>query len=358
MKPGLFAHSSLAALASLVTLAGLAPTLGGCGSLGDVDHREPLAILQGQLTQASASASSTPSNVRVAVVWMNIEGDGYKVTQDVRAEAVFPSSFRLELTDPPPAAAMWKAPAQKPDVGPAPIPNPDGPAPAPDTEGSRVATMSDVATSTLAIAYGAVVAYEDRNGNGKLDLVDDGASSYIDRILGSNSDLALLYIEGTPPADAKDKNGRLPNPGYNIYRGIGRACEDVAVGSDTLATRSEGSSTTPCALPEWLPMTTAYNLPLTADPKFAKIMCRSSDNSSSGSGGVAPVATPGPGPSGKYPSPTDPSLHCDADGKTYSYSACTKYSEGLCKGDVLTCESSRWSMPTATAPAGWPCTIP
>lgn len=357
MKRRLFPHSSLAALASLAVVAGFAPTVGGCGSLGDVDHREPLAVLQGQLTQTSTPVA-TPSNVRVAVVWMNFDGDGYRVTQDVRAEAVFPSSFRLELTDPPPAEAMFTEkngggsatePSDPPTVGREPAPAPDD-----------VTTKSEKVTSPFTIAYGSVVAYEDRNGNGKLDLVDEGASTYVDRILGSNADMSLIYFEGTVPAEAKDKNGRLPNRGYNIYRGITRACEPDATNESTLETKSEGIEPRGCTAPEWLPMSTAYNLPLTADPKFAQIMCRNGDRRESTGSETVPLPnpTPGPGPNGKYPSADDPRLACADGGKTYFYSECVTYSEGLCKGDVMRCTSTYWSMPTATAPAGWPCTIP
>ena len=104
---------SLLIFAPLVTLA-LA-----CGSLGDVSHREPLAVLDGELTQTSTVVSpATPSStLRVAVVWASVDGtSSYKTAQDIVATPVFPSKFRLELTDPPPAEAMSSTPgpARKP----------------------------------------------------------------------------------------------------------------------------------------------------------------------------------------------------------------------------------------------------
>lgn len=344
-----------------------APLAAGCGSLGDVDHREPLAVLQGQLTQTSAAATAAPSNVRIAVVWMNVVGDGYRVTQDVQATPVFPSSFRLELTDPPPQEAMMTRDSKKaepPETSPSTPATPGSPpsggtTPTPDTDRVGTRSETDKWPASFSLAYGAVVAYEDKNGNGKLDLVDDGASSYIDRILGANEDLALLYIEGTTPADAKDKNGKMPSAGYNIYRGLGRSCElEADATNGTPRTQSE-STAKPCSTPEWLGMNTLYDLPLTADPKFAKIMCRSGNASGTGSETtIARTPTPGPGPNGVYPKVGDPNLHCASDGKTYYYSECKTYSEGLCKGDIMTCSSTSWSMPTATTPDGWPCTVP
>lgn len=370
MKRRLFTRPAFASLASLAAVACLAPIAGGCGSLGDVEHREPLAVIQGQLTQAATAPATTPSNVRIAVVWMNIDGSGYRATQDVKATPVFPSSYRLELTDPPPREAMSTGEKQTTPSDPPTVPQePPSSGTTPSPGADNVGTRSHVNNwpSGFAMAYGAVVAYEDRNGNGKLDLVDDGASSYVDRILGANEDLSLLYIEGTAPAEAKDKKGHMPVQGFNIYRGIGRSCEvDDATNSgsatldDTIKPKSEGGPAIPCTEPEWLGMNTAYNLPLTADPKFSKIMCKSggkTDTGSSLSGGVS-TPTPGPGPNGKYPSATDPNLSCSADGKTYVYTVCTTYSEGLCKGDVLTCTSSTWSMPGTTKPEGWPCNLP
>lgn len=347
-----FAFSCFAALLCA------APLAAGCGSLGDVDHREPLAVLQGQLTQTSAAATAAPSNVRIAVVWMNVVGDGYRVTQDVQATPVFPSSFRLELTDPPPREAMMTRDSHKaeaPGEAPTAPSSSGGATPDPDTDKVNTRSETDKWPADFGLAYGAVVAYEDKNGNGKLDLVDDGASSYVDRILGANEDLALLYIEGTVPAEAKDKNGKLPSAGYNIYRGLGRTCEADA----TNETPSKGGQPARCGAPEWLGMNTLYDLPLTADPKFAKIMCRSGASAGSGSeSALAATPTPGPGPNGAYPKAGDPNLYCAADGKTYYYSECKTYSEGLCKGDIMTCSSTSWSMPTATPPQGWPCTVP
>ena len=370
MKRRHFTSSAFASLASAAALACLAPVAGGCGSLGDVDRREPLAVIQGQLTQAGTTSAAAPSNVRIAVVWMNVSDSSYRATQDVQATPVFPSSYRLELTDPPPREAMASeesSPSEAPDAPSTPG-NPGTPTPTPDPDKIGTRNVGERPSTAFSVAYGAVVAYEDRNGNGKLDLVDASATSYVDRILGANADLALIYIEGTAPEDAKDKNGRLPTAGFNIYRGIGRNCEYDATNGSALETRSAVSPTSEgagnaCAQPEWLGMSAAYNLPLTADPKFSKIMCKNGgDDSDSASAENLPgsdaQAPAGPGPNGKYPSKTDPNLRCAADGKSYTYSECVTYSEGLCKGDVMNCRNSAWSMPGTTAPAGWPCTLP
>ena len=97
---------------------------------------------------------------------------------------------------------------------------------------------------------GAIVAYDDLNGNGRLDLVDQGATAYVDRILGANEDVILSYFEGTLKSELTDPAGHMPALGFNLFA------------------LPKGSA--PGA---WLPIETPYTLPLTANPKFSQIMC-------------------------------------------------------------------------------------
>ena len=368
MKRRIFTAKS-ASLASLTALAALASGAAGCGSLGDVNHKEPLAILQGQLTQSAAASTAAPSNVRIAVLWMNVENSSYRATQDIQAKAVFPSQFRLELTDPPPREAIATRDTDTHGDDPSPVaPSEPGsggmqPSPDPDTKSlgaGHLKAQSDASRwpAGFGVAYGAVVAYEDKNGNGKLDLVDDGAASYTDRILGANDNLALVYIEGTAPADFKDKNGHMPSAGFNLIKNIGGAtnCEtDATLKGASLQPRG---GCTPSGGPEWLGMSTLYDLPLTADPRFAELMCKSGGgNAGEGSASIAQVAE-GPGPNGKYPAANDPALVCAPDATTYSYSECTRIDRGLCRGTIESCKYTMWKIPGggSTPPAGWPCT--
>jgi hypothetical protein len=374
----------------------LAATL-ACGSIDDPNKKKPLAVLEGQLTQASTAQSAAPAaatSVRIAVVWAAVDGRGYKSTQDIPAEAVFPSKFRLELTEPPPESAMISRGTSKQGDGPPPDPPQAGPSPAPapappqgggsggvpgaKSTGVRPMDSTKGWPADFAVAVGSVVAYEDKNGNGKLDLVDDGATSYIDRILGANEKMLLVYTEGSHfPAELTAPNGTTPSLGYNLMN-LGEPCAageatDRAT-TDQGGAAGRGSPPPPCDASNqggWLPMTTLYELPLTADPRFGKIMCKSSSFfGEGGSGGGDAIyesdvyypgkpVTPGPGPDGKYPAKNDPNVYCQDGGRVYSYTKCEEISQGLCKGTIVSCTSSLHGFPAGatTPPADWPCTV-
>ena len=221
----------------------------------------------------------------------------------------------------------------------------------------------------FALAVGTIVAYEDLNGNGKLDLVDDEATSYVDRVLGANEDLLLVYTEGkTFPPELVAPNGSKPVPGYNLLRiprCVGEATAEAASGPS-----GEGSTTTSSCDGDdfgWLPITTLYDLPLTAEPRFATLMCKNDGGifgGGSGGGSVgsstlpAPGALPpGPGPGGKWPAKGDPNVSCLPDGSGYYYTQCTTISQGLCKGTITECTATGWSSPTSPPPAEWPCPV-
>jgi hypothetical protein len=279
--------------AMLAMLALLAPLAAGCGSAGEVERRAPIATLDGAMT-AQALTSPPTSSFRIAVIWT--DGKHYVATQDVPATPVFPSRFHLQFVDPPPASVM--------------VP---------------------VDTGNGSIAVGAIVAYEDKNGNGALDLVDEDASSFVDRILGTNSSLLLVYGEGVTATD--DTPAVL---GYELMK-----LEGCARGEDCLFKSSI------------LPLTTAYDLPLTDDPAFAWMMCTNGGGGSTSSGGTTPDEV-GPGPDG-WPAKDDPAVECRADRKSYVYTKCTSEVVGLCKGTNESCTSTAWTFAGSTPPAAWPC---
>lgn len=312
-----------------------------CGDLGDADERPPLAVIEGQLSVASTNADLTQNaNVRVAVLW-GTSTTGYKNSVDAPVSPVFPSKFRLEITDPPPADSM---------VGPAPEPAPTQD----NTSGlsQRIVPANAPGSGGYKVAAGTIVAYEDLNGNGRLDLIGPDTAP-VDRVLGTNDELAVVYFEGDPPP--LDEYGRPSNAtrGYNLRRTP--RCAPP--------TRSAGGSgqTTPCELPTWLPITTPYELLISADPELAGMMCDSTTGTMDAypdTSNVKPGETPppGPGPSG-WPAADDPNLRCMPDGKSYSYGTCETTSKGLCKGWVQRCSNDRWSLPAGEPPAGWPCLI-
>lgn len=221
-----------------------AMVLGGCGSLTGDPHASPVfATLTGQIT--NPEALPTPGAIRVAVVWrseptigrspLNAPGN-YSVAEDVAVQPIFPASFRIDFNGPPPEAAMNTAPP---------------PEPATPTNGCSGNLCPGVPPGPYyGYAFGALVVYADQNGNGKLDLVPENATSYVDRILGVNPDMNILYTEGTPPSDTSK---HLPNPplGYVL---LGITPCPVPAGDAGPA----GSSSSCVPTGGWLPFSTPY----------------------------------------------------------------------------------------------------
>jgi hypothetical protein len=369
-------------LTSCALLSALAT---GCGSLADnTDQHEPLAVLQGEL--ANPDALATSSNVRVAVIWNcgDLDGNMYRVSQEVEVQPVFPSRFRLELTDPPPADCMVNPFADGDDnvsEGKGGPDDPDVPPSAPTTPQDTTASIP----SNFRIGIGTIAAYDDLNGNGKLDLVDPDAAEYIDAVLGANESLMLVYLEGSLPQgwdELKDGNGNLPSLGYNLLNFNEPIAipdsGDVAIwcgsstggGTDVGSGDSTGDVTDdPVPMPEgptedeyeaptmqWMDAGTFFVLTMTSAPQFASMMCRdgfSSDEDLAGMAGPAPGAPVAVPP--QYPASDAPGLSCMPDGLSYYYETCVD--QGVCRGKM--CTGGCWFIPDVTnPPADWPCPIP
>ena len=304
-------RTKLLVLANALVSVAAAPL--GCGSLdGHTGTPGTLATVQGGLV--NPSGYSVQNDVRVAVVWRNLDNSRpqieYIVSQDLPVRPVFPSSFVVQLDGPPPAAALHVQEGYDFPVG-----------------------------------EGVVVAYEDLNGNGKLDLVPDDAGAFIDQIVGANEDMALIYIGGPiPPQLAQNQQNIIGTPmsGYNIVRapkvtcggstgsggsssGAGSNAMGGSNGSSSGAASSSGADSNsgagsgssggagsaapaeagapadpglmasdggPCVIPpaEWLPMTTTYDLTVSSDPQVNQIMCQN------GGWGGAPSSSTCSGP--------------------------------------------------------------
>jgi hypothetical protein len=317
---------------------GLAIT--ACGGLGDVEDRPALAVIEGQLsTLASTTIDPAPANMRVAIVWTS--NTGFRAAADVAVAPVFPSKYRLEIAAPPPVEAMSVDDQRQPDPT-TDNPGTAGSAPDPVTPGLEQQTRpTDAKSGPSSFAIGSIVAYEDRNGNNQLDLVEGGTS--IDRVLGTNKDLVVVWLEGELPPMAAFQGKSMPVKGYNLLKvGVCNA-------------RRGQEPAEPCTPSEWLPIATAYDMTLTADPELSELACR--DGSSSVSAGATKrIAAPEtPGPNG-WPAKDDPHLVCSQDGTTYSIFECTKGSLGLCRGTYERCDETVFRLPSATPPAEWPCT--
>lgn len=313
--------------ARLLLILGCLGSLLACGDLGD-DENTPLAVIEGQLSQASLTA--TPSNVRVAVIW-NTSTTGFKTSMDVAASPVFPSKFRLELKDPPPVTATVK-----PSEDAVPDPTTDNPGP-----GGRSTKPLNNQGASAAYAIGSIVAYEDLDGDGRLGLIDANTPPS-DRVLGTNEELFVVYVEGDPSA-ASPFGTPAPARGYNLYR-------------SPRCTRPTRTSPGECAAGSWLPISTPYELPLGADPQLGELMCNGTSSSIDVSPNVQVDPKPAPGPNG-WPDRNDPHLACKADGQSYAYFRCVTTSKGLCKGAHERCYDETWTLPSTPAPAEWPCTI-
>jgi hypothetical protein len=181
---------------ALAALLGCGDRLVGSGYAG-----EPLATVSGSLVPTPETEVEGP--VRLALAWypqwMAAEdpaGGGTRapaiVTEDVRAEGTFPVDFRFPVYRPPPAAALARL-------------------------GEGLAGKG---------AFGILLAYQDVDGNGRLDPIpEDGAP--VDRVVASSllgdprSAFALVYVDSPQPGATGLE------PGFNLVQAVN--AEDAAV---------------------------------------------------------------------------------------------------------------------------------
>lgn len=369
-------------LGTLLSALGLA----GCGQLeGDTDRLPVIATIHGQLSNPDGYAAG--ANMRVAIVWGAVTGD-VRVSQDVQVQPVFPSQFRLDLRELPPSDAMRVpeedvhngpdgpstcTPGYDPSSGkPPPAPGatspcdstpPDGdrppPSPAPPPPSTRIQSddwRGAKPSDPFKIAVGTVIAYEDLNGNGQLDLLDANATQAIDRVVGVNRDLFVIYVEGKPVGDV----AKLALPAGFSLVGLSD-CSESADAEPSEATG--GASVTPedkpsCdSSPKVHAIGTMFTLPLTASPQLSSFMCKGEGSFSTltstapKSSAVAPAPAASPS---SFPKPSDPSLHCRVDGNSYSYTECPT-SKSLCSGGDTLCATTLVTRSTTTAVGEWPC---
>jgi hypothetical protein len=349
-----------------------------CGGISDPTRggSENVATVSGALT-----GTAVPANARVALVYRKITTDSTGTHGSVEVGSDVPvvgGAFTMNLAIP---AADYFGPlggtssisstdylvGSGGSGGTAPSAPPaveTKPPTAGTSSGGAFGNAANVSTRDTAVggsitepmtaALAGFVVYADTNGNGKLDLEGQYASSP-DQILGGNKELILAYLKGGGALDyekLRDKSGILPAAGFNLAWNQGR----------------------------WLPLN-VVELKLDAKASLPGSVCNSyvtvSDSSSS-AGSAPDTATPtvsvdggsgGGGTGGPFPSPSDPTLHCSADGRSYTYvstpSGCTNIPPapvGLCAGDVypIACaEPSGYNSlyPGQATPPGWPCPV-
>jgi hypothetical protein len=373
-------HAAL--LLSSLGVAAIAST--ACGGISD-----PTKGGEGRVAPVTAALTgiSVPANARVALVYRKVTTDAagthgsVEVGSDV---AVIGGKFTMNLgipaddyfssTDASASSGVSASPPSS-EVLPAPAPTTgmagSSTSGSPGAFGASQLTPRDIVggsiTEPLSAAIAGFVVYADTNGNGKLDLEGDYASSP-DQILGGNKELTLVYLKGGGSLDyekMRDKSGILPTAGFDLAWSEGR----------------------------WLPLSDV-ELKLNASARLPSAVCErwiSVDGSGSGSvssdpsgtsGGSGPVATVDGGSTGSsggssggfpanYPSPSDPNLHCSPDGRSYTYgggsSSCPPsppQPTGLCAGDIYTTVGCAGSdgygnalSSGAPVPDGWPCPV-
>jgi hypothetical protein len=363
---------------SCAAAAGLAATPAACGSLDSSTNTAPaLATVVGSVSNSAKVDVATTDDVRVAVVWRGADANQFNVAEDLPVKAVFPAQFSITLDGPPPEAAMiseadLQGSASTPPsametsgggVGPTtgPTSAEAGAGDAQTVQSQPILLLDTPISPASKYALGTVVAYLDQNHNGKLDLVAENATAYVDQILAANSELAIAYFEGPIPGSSAfggaivDGSGHEPKEGYNLVN-IPSCNTPMAppLSSPNPACPSTVVDAGPCAPIEWLDMSTPYPLSVATSPEVAALMCLrgapGTESTGTGAGGPEdPQSRPA-----KYPDPCDPNLDCASDGSHYVFSTCVTISEGLCRGTLESCTSVGFDRPTPT-PADWPC---
>jgi hypothetical protein len=226
-----------------------------------------------------------------------------------------------------------------------------------------------------AFAVGTVVAYVDRNGNGKLDLVGPDAGAYIDQVLATNVETSIVYFEGAIPSEAFGSARGTPVEGYNLVddppcvlpnmqamlNPFGSqpnpACPSSAPADASPPVGTLVAPMVVCPQPSWLSIDTPFVLTVATAPEISQVTCMNGGPATqgswaTGSGGADPTDA-GVQPA-TYPDPCDPNLSCSSDGSSYMYFTCTTVSQGLCLPSYRDCTSVGYARPTP-APAAWPC---
>lgn len=268
-----------------------------CGGLpANEGSPSTLVTLHGSVQSQSGALSG--SDVRVALIWESGESHALAVDEPVKAE--FPASFSLPVTSAPPSGFI--------------VPN--------DKVGGAK------------VAVGMLIAYEDQNKNGKLDLLDETSTKAIDKVVGTDRTNLLVYIESAPNGfdGMKDDKGAVPRLGFNILK-------PDANGNGFV----------------WQPISTQLVLTEDSSADAQTLMCKSGGSSESGVGYSKTAPAGVIGPNGAYPAPDDPNLACNASTPDqYSYTVDTLTLNKPCVQQYQSV-TTVYSKQPGTSPAGWPC---
>lgn len=283
----------LAIACTALTLA----TVTACGGLPDHEgDPSTLVTLHGSVQSQSGALGG--AGVHVALIWES--GKKHSLAVDTPVKAEFPASFSLPVKSEPPSGFV--VPSQ--EMGGA------------------------------SVALGLLVAYQDVNHNGKLDLLDQSSTKAVDRVVGMDESHILVFVQAAPNGFdvMKDDSGAVPRLGFNI-----------------LEHNSDFSKSA------WDPISTELLLTEDSSPDAQTVMCTSGGASSFGVGYTKQAPAGVIGPNGAYPAADDPNLTCYASNPDrYGYTDDTVTLDKPCIKQYQSV-TTVYSKQTGTSPAGWPC---
>ncbi|MCU0687349.1 MAG: hypothetical protein MUF34_34740 [Polyangiaceae bacterium] len=214
---------------SLLALAALTAGLGGCGGL-ETETEQPSTLARLQGIVSDPTGVDVRGELRVAVVWFTnapalnaTASEAFKIfaaSEDLPLSASFPANFSLALRNPPPPEAINER-----------LFVPTG-----DNAG-QIDVDPDVREAKVRNAEGVLVIYHDRNGNGRLDLVDVDAKAFVDDVVGVANRALLVWLEGPLPREVNvPKQKGAPTPGFNFVFGT----QDIIQGQRVYHDSSNG----------------------------------------------------------------------------------------------------------------------
>jgi hypothetical protein len=301
----------------------LALSAAGCGGLsGTTDEPSTLVTLQGEIDN-SMRIPVDSSSFRLAVVWTSVplQPDGsssvLRTAEDIAVTPSFPAAFQLALKQTPPPEVF--------------ISSPDG---------------------AYKVAGGSLVAYEDSNHNGKLDILDAHSTATIDRVLAVMENPMIFYIEGDVAAfRLRDDEGKPPSAGFQFFN-----YDEGAHPCAQPPTIVDGPSSCPTVL--FQPITTPLTLSLSLDPALYTAICSyTKDTDPTSSKEETHVDGSLSDFGGHLPDKTDPHLVCRPDLSAFLYETETT-SSGTTPCTPKTVHTHALYLYDPSFADQWPCPLP
>lgn len=322
-------YLALAALSAAITACGDGG-LGGGGLDTDVDRPSTLAVVRGSVT--NAAGVGLEGKPRVAVLWHKFgfntfEGaarSDYKtIGQDVELTPGFPAGFTINLTEPPPLEATL-------------------------SRDEMIEYMDhffgDRFPSRWAI--GTLVVYDDRDGNGRLDLVAPEADAFVDAVVGVLSSRAIFWIEEPWPDQPFFASEGEWRPGFTWLDGADLGLTEQTIYPSFPLALNAGHMA-------WRPIEEPVGVELAGDELLDQIMCEplpadrftviKDDQPEVGRGPAPPYRTP--------------DVRCDPldyESTKYMMYESKVQRDGVCPSSVTITETI-WLRPDDVPPSDWPC---